>query len=129
MIRQKALPRGISNRPVGTPALTVRSSGNPPFAIADVAGYFKTHRLPAGIGVEGPVKITSLIFISDREVADRLDGESTGLPDNYPLGFASLSGKFTFRAPIKREATPAFSEAYAVFDAQTGNLLMVGSLK
>jgi hypothetical protein len=125
----RSLPQRQPDRPTGTPALMVHPGSNSPFAVSDVQTYFNTHQLPGGIVSSGPMQVTSLAFITDRELAGRLDGESTGLPDGTVVAFATLSGKFFAHVPKQSNASPEFDEAYAVFDSQTGNLHMMGSLK
>ena len=125
----RSLPQRQPERPAGTPALMVHPGSNPPFAASDVQTYFNTHQLPGGIVSSGPIQVTSLAFIADRELADRLEGESTGLPSDTVVAFATLSGKFFAHVPTQSKVSPEFDDAYAVFDSQTGNLHMMGSLK
>ena len=122
-----ALPKGTPNRPQGMVALTVRTGAERPFTKEDVAAYFQTHDLPLNVGSRGQVQVESLDFLTNKEVTDRLAGASPGLADNDRVGFATLSGTFVFTGPPKGKSA-TFSRAYAVFNAQSGNLLMVGTL-
>src|SRR5262249_34166538 len=119
------LPTGTPKRPVGLTALAAKP-GATPFSKDDVAAYFKAHNLPKNLGLTDQFQVDSLEFVTSGEVKQRLQGESTGLKDEERVGFATLSGTFIFTGPPGRSAT--FRRAYAVFDAGTGNLLMIGSL-
>jgi hypothetical protein len=71
--------------------------------------------------------VENLEFITAREVTARLQGASTGLPDDHRVAFATIRGPIYFTGP--RNLKPvAFDTAYALFDAATGNLLMSGTL-
>jgi hypothetical protein len=107
-------------------ALTVRA-GEPPFVKDDVVTYFKTHQFPKSVGSPDQMSVENLEFITSAEVSKRLDGASTGLAATDRVAFVTLSGTFVFTGP---QAKPAqFRRAYAIFDAVTGNLLMVGTLE
>jgi len=119
------MPSGTPQRPEGVPALRVRAA-EPPFTRADVATYFTTHSLPKTFGSLSHVVVDNLEFVTSAEVSRRLDGASTGLAAGERVAFATLSGTFVFTGPQSKAAE--FRRAYAVFDAATGNLLMVGTL-
>jgi hypothetical protein len=128
-------PKGISlqmpaakpMRPQGLAAIKATPGAASPFSKSDVVSYFATHNLPRLSGKPGQVHVVSLEFLTSKQVSDRLHGESTGLPDGDPVGFATLSGTFAVSGPPPaKHAT--FSSAYAAFDGATGNLLMAGTL-
>ena len=64
--------------------------------------------------------------MSSAAVGQRLNGASTGLPDDTPLCYVELTGDFTFSGPPGAE--PHFARGFEVFDAKTGNLLLAGGL-
>jgi hypothetical protein len=119
------MPTGTPKRPQGVAALTVRA-GDPPFTRDDVVAYIKTHRLPKTLGSPDQVAVDNVEFVTSAEVSRRLDGASTGLAATDRVAFVTLSGTFVFTGPDTRPVQ--FRRAYVVFDATTGNLLMVGTL-
>jgi hypothetical protein len=122
------LPTGTPKRPVGVAAITAKPGSATPFTKDEVVAYFKTHNLPRNMGSTDQFQVDSLDFITSAEVSRRLQGAATGLSDNDRIGFARLSGTFVFTGP--REGKPVtFKQAYAAFDASTGNLLMAGTLQ
>ena len=118
-------PPGSGKRPQGLRALSV-APGAQPFTQADVSAYFKTHNLPKNAAPASSIQVDALEFVRSAEVTARLQGVSTGLPDNDPVAFATLSGAFVFTGP--QGAQGRFRRAYAVFDSATGNLLLIGTL-
>jgi hypothetical protein len=121
------LPVGTPKRPQGMGALTVQPGQPQPFSKEDVAAYVHTHNLPLNLGASADLQVDALEFLTNKEVSDRLQGASPGLGDNEKVGFATLSGAFIFTGPSPGKGV-RFSRGYAVFNAQTGNLLMVGTL-
>ena len=121
------LPTGKPMRPQGLAAIAVAKGATSLFTKADVAKYFTTHNLPRLAGKPGQVHVVSLEFLTSRQVSDRLHGESTGLPDGDPVGFATLSGTFGVSGPPPAKPV-TYSSAFAAFDGTTGNLLMAGTL-
>jgi hypothetical protein len=121
------LPQGTPKRPVGFSALKVNPGAAEPFTKNDVAGYFAEHNLPRNRGAKTYIQVADLEFITSKQASERLAGEPTGLDDSHQVGFATLTGTFVFSGPPN--AKPAtFAKAYALFDAETGNLLMDGTL-
>jgi outer membrane protein assembly factor BamE (lipoprotein component of BamABCDE complex) len=118
-------PKGTPKQPVGMTALTVRS-GPEPFTKQDVSNYFQTNNLPRNSTASTDFRVDTIEFITSNDVTARLEGVSTGLPASARVGFVTLSGTFVFTGPVEARS-PTFSRAYAVFDAASGNLLMVGS--
>jgi hypothetical protein len=122
------LPVGTPKRPQGMGALAIQPGQPQPFSKTDVATYLQSHNLPLNRGAATDVQVDSLEFLTNKEVSDRLQGASPGLADNEKVGFATLTGTFIFTGPPPGKPV-RFSRGYAVFDALTGNLLMVGALE
>ena len=121
-----APPSGTPKAPQGLKALAV-TAGPTPFSQADVGAYLQTNSLPRNFGPRASVRVDNLEFITSADVTTRLQGVRSGLADSARIGFATLSGDFTFTGPSGTR--PArFGSAYAAFDATTGNLLMMGTL-
>lgn len=120
------MPEGTPKRPQGIQGLAVKA-GAEPFTRDEVTQFVQTHRLAKSIGDISKLRVESLEFITAREVTIRLQGVSTGLPDDHRVAFATIRGPIYFTGP--RNVKPvAFDTAYALFDAATGNLLMSGTL-
>jgi hypothetical protein len=119
-------PQGTPKRPQGSVALTVRPGAAQPFTMQDAVDYFKTHNVPKNGGDVTQFQVSALEFLTSKEVSQRLQGEPTGLDDNDKIGFVTLTGQFVFTGPSGKSAR--FNQAYAAFDAATGNLLMIGTL-
>jgi hypothetical protein len=120
------MPTGTPQQPKGMQGLAVKA-GPEPFTQNDVTQFVKTHRLAMSIGDISQLRVESLEFITAREVTARLQGASTGLPDDHRVAFATIRGPVYVTGP--RNIKPvAFDTAYALFDAATGNLLMSGTL-
>jgi hypothetical protein len=119
------LPVGTPKRPQGMAALTV-TPGAVPFSEADVAAYFKTHNLPKNMGSVDQLKVDKVEFLTSGEVTKRLQGASPGIGDDERVAFVTLVGDFIFTGPQAKPVT--FHRAYAVFDAVSGSLLMIGTL-
>jgi hypothetical protein len=120
------LPQGTPKRPQGSTALTVNPGAAQPFTQQDVVSYFKTHNLPKNDSDISQFQVSALEFLTSQQVSQRLQGEPTGLEANDKIGFVTLTGQFVFTGPPGRSAR--FNQAYAAFDARTGNLLMIGTL-
>jgi hypothetical protein len=121
------LPTAKPMRPQGLAAIKAVKGASSPFAKSDVVNYFTTHSPSRFFGKPGQVHVVSLEFLTSKQVSDRLHGESTGLPDGDPVGFATLSGTFGVSGPPPAKHM-IYSSAYAAFDGSTGNLLMAGTL-
>ncbi len=122
------LPTKTAQRPQGMKALNVKP-GPEPFTQNDVAQFVQTHRLARSVGDLSKLHVDSLEFITAREASIRLQGASTGLPDNERVGFAIIRGPQYFTGPMTTTKPVAFQSSYALFDAETGNLLMSGTLE
>lgn len=119
------LPKGTPKRPTGMAALDVSDKAQA-FTVASVSAYFTTHNLPMNMGATTDIHVDNVEIITDAELGKRLSGVSTGLGADAKVAFASLSGLFVFTGPPHGRVA-RFRFAYAVFDAQTGNLLLVGT--
>ena len=118
-------PTGNPKRPEGMSALKVTHAGE--ISKQQVVDYFKTHNLPMNFTTTNDFHVESFDVITAKQVSDRLSGVKTGLADDERLAFVTLAGTFTFTGPPKsRPAT--FKRAYAVFDINNGNLMMIGTL-
>ena len=122
-------PSGTPKRPQGMTALTVNSGAAQPFTKADVIAYFKTHNLPKNSASVNQIQVDTLDFLTSKDVSQRLQGVATGLAENDKVGFVTLTGTFIFTGPGTDSKVAKFNRAYAVFDAATGNLLMIGTLE
>jgi hypothetical protein len=120
------MPKGTPHRPQGMEALTVKP-GPEPFSRDDVTQFVRTHRLARSVGDLSQLNVEGLEFITAGAAAARLQGASTGLPDDQRVAFAIIRGPLYFTAPLAKKPI-AFDSAYALFDAKTGNLLMSGTL-
>jgi len=121
------MPQGTPKRPQGVEGLAVKP-GPEPFTKDEVASFLKTHRLARTVGDISQLKVESVEFITSKQVASRLRGASTGLPDDYRVAFVTISGPIYFTTPLSKKRPVAFDTAYAMFDAGSGNLLMSGTL-
>ncbi|HYU71548.1 MAG TPA: hypothetical protein VEL31_02615 [Ktedonobacteraceae bacterium] len=129
--QQIALPTGTLQQPVGEPAITPTSRDIPAFTKEDVIKYIRTHDMLFSDTSPSAITGIEVTFITSKEVNKIINRQGTGIPDNYLLCFARLTGTFTFPGPptIKGQPTSStYEEAYEVFDAKTGNLLMGGAL-
>ena len=123
-IRKPPTPDQLSP-PQGSAAISPGTKGTPAFTEDDVRQYVSKHRLP-NESKKLDFKITSIRFISSKEVSVLLNGASTGFPDDYPLCYVELSGTFTFSGPKGASAT--YPRGIEIFDAHTGNLIITGGL-
>jgi len=121
------MPTGTPKRPQGMPGLSVKP-GAVPFTKEEVTQFIQTHRLARSIGDISQLQVESLEFLTAREVTARLQGASTGLPNDHRVAFAIIRGPIYFTGP-QTSRPIAFDTAYALFDATTGNLLMSGTLE
>jgi hypothetical protein len=99
-----------------------------PFSQNDVLRFARTHHLAKSMGDTSKIRVESLDFITAKEVSTRLQYVSTGLPDDERVAFAVIRGPLYFTGPAGTKPV-LFDRAYLLFDAQTGNLLMSGTLE
>jgi hypothetical protein len=121
------MPTGTPARPQGMKALTVRA-GTEPFTKADVTQYIRTHALPKSLGDPSQIDVSNLEFLTARQATDRLRGASTGLSDGDRVALATITGRLIFTGPPQSKPV-AFRSAYVLFDAVSGNLVMMGTLE
>jgi hypothetical protein len=120
-------PAGTPKRPVGMGAIGIRPGASPPFSAEDVLNYLNSHQIPKVSIPPGQLKVNSLEFITAAAAGKRLNRVVTGLKDDEIVGFAIFSGNLTVSGPPGGNAAK-FDRGYAVFDAETGNLLTIGTL-
>jgi hypothetical protein len=121
------LPNGIPKRPIGIEAINIRSGANPPFSPEDVLNYLRSSKIPKLSFSPDKLSINSLEFVTSAEASKRLNGVVVGLNDNELVGLATFSGGIVASGPPGgKQAT--FNSGYAIFDATTGNLLLIGTL-
>jgi hypothetical protein len=113
--------------PIGSPAIPPRSSGTPAFTLDDVKQFVMAHPLQRGSNGGKIFAITRAEFMSSKQVVELLHGESTGFPDDHMLCYVEMHGPVTFSGPPG--VTLSYEGAIEVFDAQTGNFLIVGGLR
>lgn len=120
------LPKGAPHRVAGFPALPVRSGGVI-LDVKEVAAYVKAHNLPRNLGAAQDVKVLSVTRLAVADVRERVGIDTTGFDGDEPVGLALLGGKLVFSGPPPSQPV-TFTKGYVVFDAVTGNLLMLGTL-
>jgi hypothetical protein len=128
-----ALPSPTLRQPAGEPAIKPTINGVPAFSKLDVINYITTHPMLFTNTPDSTIKVgeNDIAFITSKEVNRFINRQNTGIPDNYLLCFALLTGPFTFSGPPTdkgQSSTGTYAQAYEVFDATTGNLLMGGAL-
>lgn len=111
----------------GIPAITphLSSPSTSAFTADDVRHYLETHSLPGQFSLAPGTKfvIVKIVFLPSKEVT-QLAEESTGMPDSYLLCYVELHGTVKISGP--NGGTGILRTIHIVFDAQTGNLLMIG---
>ena len=105
-------------------------SGIPAFTSSDVIRFISTHSSPLGPTTTGmPPTIVSIEFITSKQASQRLLGEWIGVPDTAIVCYVKLYGPFTnsdVPSPPGAIIKPS-NTATEIFDAQTGNLLVVST--
>lgn len=129
-------PVTLSSSAIGLPAIrpSIQNAASttattPRFTIADARAYLQTHPFFGGRTVKGAtLHIAAVQFMTSAEASALMHGAETGLPSTSIVCYAKLQGPFTLQGmPAQPGATLPSTVAYGVeiFDAQTGNLLMV----
>jgi hypothetical protein len=116
----------------GGPGIRPRNECTPSFTQQDVRDYL-AHGVNLGkIGVAGQPTITRVVFLTIGDLG-RASGDSEW-EANYPgvmlVCYAGLSGTFSMSGPPSglSGGTPhSTSSAFIVFDARTGNQLVMGT--
>ena len=133
-------PLGVSrtvSKPVGQPAIRPHSVSNssttPSYVVADVKAYLLTGSQLEITPVQGAhLSIEKVLFVSDSEATQLMQGEDPGLPANAVVCFALLKGPFHVQVELPpgtpAGADPTATEVGEVFDGHTGNLLEWGIL-
>jgi hypothetical protein len=130
----RPIPANTSLYPPGIPAIqphlvtshsSVSGSGSfPAFAATDAAQYVTSHPFwHTNIQVAGSFNVMHVTFLTSHALSIQLHGESIGRPDTALVCYVELQGTFIF-AGAKGPMTA--HEAYEVFDAQTGSLILTG---
>lgn len=113
-----SLPTGTPQLPLGLAAL------QPHFTEQDVKDYVTMHPVPRNLS-QTPIDVVSIQFMRVDE-ANKLLDDDLGLPDDRQVCYVTLKGTFTFPGPDQTVGT--YQQAVEMFDVDTGNLLLVGSL-
>jgi hypothetical protein len=119
---------GQQSTPVitGGPGIKPHLNAIPAFTSDDLTAYVKNNPLPGNLAGGTPT-ITRNQFLTAGDLRNLL-GISLGRPDTALLGYVEMKVGFSIGGPGSNSPPPVFPYAYAVFDAQSGNLLMDGGL-
>jgi hypothetical protein len=126
-------PRANSegSNPNGIPAIQPYLSSVPAFTEEDVRTFVSTHPVPGGsIRSVGQPAITRILFMPTCEASELIHA-FIGWREQDLVCYVELKGTFTFHAypPGSRNIPhPAEAEVVEIFDARTGNCLVVGFL-
>lgn len=115
----------------GIPAVQPRGNSIPSFTEQDVRDYLSRGVSLGKIRVLGQPAITRILFTTIREL-DRACGEKyfeANYPADLPICYVELRGAFRVFGPSSSRASPGASTSTAliVFDARTGNRLVIGT--
>jgi hypothetical protein len=113
--------------PAIRPHLRSPQGNGPTYTIEDVRSYVNSHLVPAELGSQGKATIVKAAFLQSQQVSALMQGESTGVPDGTLLCYVELHGTFAVHAPGQSAKVVTYHTAVEVFDAQTGNLLIIGA--
>jgi hypothetical protein len=106
-----------------TRAVAASDLSTPAFTVEDVEQYINNNPMPRNLAINSKPTIVKITFITSQQASTLLD-ESMDLPGDALVCYVELSGTFTF--PGSNGVTVTFHKGYEVFDAHTGNLIMVG---
>jgi hypothetical protein len=118
-------PRGVASvrptKPSAVPALESEAVSN--FALSHPAPMIEQLGPP-------PTVTTSDCSYTAKRLSAVLRNKVTGLPDDTPLCYVELQGRFAVRTPpSKQNRKPKplqFTKSFQVYDARTGNLVLSG---
>jgi hypothetical protein len=113
----------ISLHASNDPALTIPGAR---FTSTDAAQWVGSHAIPHTLISTKPV-VSTVVFITSQEASTRLHGESIGIPYSSLVCYVTFHGSFTVPGPANSKVA-TFSNGAEIFDAQTGNLLLVSFL-
>lgn len=113
--------------PPGIPAITPRTNDIPAYSTADAEQYMVLQS-PYGASLTAhKATIVKIAFMTAHQVSVLLHGESIGRPDTALVCYVELRGSFGPPGPVPYGSKYALSpKAVEVFDAHTGNLLIIG---
>jgi hypothetical protein len=121
------VPTGTPQRPRGLPALKPHGQGVV-LDVEEVKKFLASHNLPHNLGSAAEIEVISVEKLQVEEVKQKVGIDTTGFKGNEPVGLAMLGGRVVFGGPPPDEPM-VYTRAYVVFDALTGNLLMLGTLE
>lgn len=112
----------------GAPAIQPHLDTIPAFTEDDVRAYFATHSfMNIRISCEGSSVVKKVLFMTSTETSALLQGAYvSSLPDKQ-VCYVELSGDFLFVGGPPPSTVTRLDTVHAVFDAETGNLLMQGT--
>jgi hypothetical protein len=109
--------------PQGIPAIAAKTSGTPSFTGQDARNYAQLKLHPYRDLAAAPPKLQSVSFVTSGTIGSQLS-LTTGLPDSALVCVITETGHFIVHGPPG--STMIGSTGYRIFDAHTGNLLIVG---
>ncbi|GHO84596.1 hypothetical protein [Dictyobacter formicarum] len=115
----------------GLPAIQPHLPSIPSFTEDDVRNYIKSHSVASmRIGIQGEPIVSQIQFLTNLEVNNFFHGANPGLLDNQIVCLVKLEGDFRFYPPAlggRAVSQIPRDHIYQVYDARTGNLLMVNT--
>lgn len=119
-----------AQQPQGAPAIRP-AKGN--LSSDEVQQYLTSHSAPVGIKGLANASISRVdCGQTVGRVSEALPGKTLGLPTDMPVCYVELAGNFTWYNPptpqAPRGTALTFHTAFRVFDAKTGNLIVIGAL-
>ncbi|HLL78153.1 MAG TPA: hypothetical protein VKT25_01555 [Ktedonobacteraceae bacterium] len=114
---------------MGSPAITPHICSVPSFTSDDVQHYVETHPFVTHVSVsQGKVTASKIDFLSYGQAVGMLHDYTvylaSNIPNDRPVCFVTLTG--TFVAIGEAAGAAPSHQAHEIFDAQTGNLLILG---
>lgn len=121
------LPTGTGQPVAGSAAITPHLHAVPAYTTDDMVTYVKSHPLPGNLASGSAPTILQAAFLPGATVTQLL-GTPIGRSDATLVGYVELQGSFAFVGAVPA-TSPVYPYAFALFDAQSGNLLMFGGLE